>query len=76
VKLDFPVVNDIKADFLNACARWNVYDYQPFHVGNSNLFKATINKASPKIVTPDAKTLKRKLQIQKEMATATMKIFL
>ena len=35
-----------------------------------------IYTANPKIVTPDAKTLKRKLQLQKELATTTMKTLL
>jgi hypothetical protein len=73
--LNFPSISNIRANFLNACAKWAVDDCQPLYVGESKSFKAMIHAANPKIGTPDAKALKRKLQIQKELATTTMKTF-
>ena len=69
-------MSSIKANFLNASAKWTVDVCQPLYVGESKSFKAMIPIANQKNVTPDAKTLKRKLQIQKKLATAAMKSFL
>ena len=46
------------------------------NVGESKSFKAMIHTSNPKITRPDAKTLKRKLQIQKVLATTAMNSFL
>ena len=58
---------------VNACAKWVVED---FHVGESKSFKAMIKALNPKLIPPDAKTLKRKLHLMKASASANMKIFL
>jgi len=52
-----------------------VDDCQPFNVGEYKSFKSMVHIANPKITTLDAKTLKRKLQIQKELETTTTNSF-
>ena len=53
-----------------------VDECQPLNVGESKSFKAVIHTANSKIATPNAKIMKRKLQIQTELATIVMKSFL
>lgn len=72
----FSTVDNIKTDYLNAFARWTVDDCQPLFVGESEAFRAMIKIANPKLVPPDTKQLKRKLQIKKETVTTNMKCFL
>jgi len=40
-------------------------DCQPLNVGESKSFKAMLHIVNPQITTPDAKTLKRMLQMKK-----------
>ena len=72
----FSTVSNTKTDFLNSFARWTVADDQPLSVGESKEFRAMIRVANLKLVPPDNKQLKRKLQITKESATLKMKAFL
>jgi hypothetical protein len=74
--INFPVFTSVRDNFLNACAKWVVEDFQPFNVGESKSFKAMIKALNPKLNPPDAKTLKRKLHLMKATASANMKIFL
>ena len=74
--INFPVLSSVKDNFLNACAKWVVEDFQPFFVGESASFKAMIKAANVKLNPLDKKTLKRKLHIMKATATSKMKAFL
>ena len=46
--LNFPLISNIRANFLNACAKWAVDDCQPLYVGECESFKAMIHIANPK----------------------------
>jgi hypothetical protein len=49
-KLIFPAMSSIKANFLNACVKWAVDDYQPLYVGECKSFKAMIYTATQKLL--------------------------
>ncbi len=70
------ILHQLRDNFLNACAKWVVEDFQPFNVRESKSFKAMIKALNPKLNPPDAKTLRRKLHLTKATASANMKTFL
>ncbi len=72
--IKFPLFTSVRDNFLNACAKWVVEDFQPFNVEESKSFKAMIKVLNQKLNPPDAKTLKRKLHLMKAAASANMKI--
>ena len=53
--INFPVFTSVRDNFLNACAKWVVDDFQPFNVGESKSFKAMIKALNPKLNPPDDK---------------------